>query len=283
MKTGKDIEELIDSGVKIHKLDKLKQKISLIEGLVISDNEPKILISNYKFKQDALFDTLEQSSKFEHALYNPIFKGVILIDVADYSKGNSLYFAAILATFSKLINTLIKKLKDEDALLDQIIPTGDGCYLVFNEKLNNSFFKIVLIILHEMNELQNQILKKYSKDRHHINKLHLRISCTLNEIDYFYDVAGNRNCYGLALNEASRILKLGQNFIYQNYPEGNSLDSVFFDKTVLAQANSLDKKLQKNHKVKSIINYLGKVTDKHGLDREIWWMKYSWMDFPINL
>lgn len=58
MKTGKDIEELIDSGVKIHKLDKLKQKISLIEGLVISDNEPKILISNYKFKQDALFDTL---------------------------------------------------------------------------------------------------------------------------------------------------------------------------------------------------------------------------------
>ena len=201
----------------------------------------------------------------------------------DYSKGNSLQLAAILTVFNAVINHILFKLKSINRLAEQIIPSGDGCYLIFNENLNHSFFKIVLIIINEMNNLQNDILRKFSQSLNFDYKLHLRISCTLNETDFFYDIAGNRNCYGIALNEAARILTSGQNEILMRYPNENSINSVFFDKTVLNQASSLIKKLNNNSLYNPSIIDLGNVSDKHGMKRNIWWLKDLPLDKSINL
>jgi len=179
--------------------------------------------------------------------------------------------------------TIILKLKTINKLIEQIIPSGDGCYLVFNENINDSFFKIVMIILNEMNNLQDDILKKHSKEQRSDNKLHLKISCTLNETDFFYDIAGNRNCYGIALNEAARILNSAQNEISMKYPNVGYLDSVFFDKTVVGQANSLIKSFNKNSQYNPSIKYLGYIPDNHMKKRQIWWLKDLPMDRSIDL
>ncbi|NJO88955.1 MAG: hypothetical protein HC831_08350 [Chloroflexia bacterium] len=66
--------------------------------------------------------------------------------------------------------------------------------------------------------------------------------------------------------------------IATKYPNEDSFDSVFFDETVVEQANSLIKSLNKNsHYHVSIID-LGLISDKHVIERQIWWMK----DLPLN-
>ena len=281
--TIKKLARLIDAGTKIYKVDESNGKIQIIEGIAFANDESNILISKYRISFTDQLKTFIETNKFQDSLYRPIKRGVILIDVIDYSKGDSLYFASILTVFNTILNHIILKLKNIDKLVEQIIPSGDGCYLVFNENINDDFFKIVLIIINEMNNFQDDVLKKFSKKRDSNNKLHLRISCTLGETDFFYDISGNRNCYGIALNETARILTSGQNEILTKYPNENSLDSVFFDETVLNQASSLIKSLNKNSSYVPTIKDLGYVADKHNKERKIWWLKDLPMDRSIDL
>lgn len=281
--TIEKLAKLIDAGTKIYKVDELNGKMQIIEGVAFTNDEPNILISKYRISFTDELKTLIETSKFQDSLYRPVKRGVILIDIVDYSKGNSLYFASILTVFNTILNHIILKLKNINKLIEQIIPSGDGCYLVFNENINNDFFKIVLIIINEMNNFQDDVLKKFSENRDSKNKLHLRISCTLGETDFFYDISGNRNCYGIGLNEASRILFSGQNEILTKYSNEDSLDSVFFDKTVLNQASSLIKSLTKNSSYFPTIKDLGYIADKHDKKRQIWWLKDLPLDRTIDL
>lgn len=135
----------------------------------------------------------------------------------------------------------------------------------------------------ETSKFQDDVLKKFSEKHDSKNKLHLRISCTLGETDFFYDISGNRNCYGIGLNEAARILFSGQNEILTKYSNEDSLDSVFFDKTVLNQASSLIKSLTKNSSYFPTIKDLGYIADKHDKKRQIWWLKDLPLDRTIDL
>lgn len=272
------LNDLIESGTTIYKIDESKGKIYIIEGIDVSGMEPDVLISKYNIDFTSALRKFITTEKFYNARYHPVKRGVILIDVVNYSKGDSLYFASILTVFNTIINHILKKLKTVNKLVEQIIPTGDGCYLVFNENLNDSFFKIVVIIINEMNNMQNITLKKFSKDQDCKSNLHLRLSCTLNETDFFCDIAGNRNCYGIALNEAARILNSGQDELSKRFPDDNSVDVVFFDKTVIDQASSLVSSIvTDNSNMPSIID-LGQVADKHNLKRQIWCLK----DIPLD-
>jgi hypothetical protein len=271
--TYKSLYDFVKSGAKIYKISESSGEIEIIKGIVFLKHNPEILISKYKIEFSVSLKKLIQSKKFQDALYKPKTRGVVLIDVADYSKGDSLYFASILTVFNTLINNIVNLLETKNKLVEQIIPTGDGCYMVFNESMNSDFFKIVFMIINEMNKLQSSILKKFSKKSTFQNKLHLRISCTLNETDFFRDVAGNRNCYGIGLNEAERILDSGQNEVLFKYPDQHSLDSVFFDETVLDQAKNILESLKEKTNHKPEIKNLGVLNDKHGIKRNIWWLK----------
>jgi hypothetical protein len=281
--TIKRLSHLIESGTKIYEVDEPNGKIEIIEGIVFTKDEPDILISKYRIDFTDQLKRFIKSDKFQDSIFKPKKRGVLLIDIVDYSKGNSLYLASILTVFNTVLNRIVLKLENINKLVEQIIPFGDGCYLVFNETINTSFFKTVLIIINEMNNFQDIILKKFSKKRTADNKLHIRISCTLGETDFFYDISGNRNCYGIALNEAARLLNYGQNEILRKYPDERALNSVFFDETVLAQAKSLIKRLNKNSLYHPSIKDLGYVTDKHKIKRQIWWLTDLPMDSSIDL
>ena len=281
--TFEKLVHLIESGTKIYKVDETNDKIQIIEGIVFTKDEPDILISKYNIDFTDKLKKFIVSERCQDAIFNPKKRGVILIDIVDYSKGNSLYFASLLTIFNTVLNHIVLKLDNINKLVEQIIPTGDGCFLVFNETTNSSFFQIVLIIINEMNNYQDKILKKFYKKQNTDNKLHIRISCTLGETDFFYDISGNRNCYGIALNEAARVLAAGQKEILINYPNENSLNTVFFDDTVLGQANSLIVKLHKNSLYYPSIKNLGYIADKHMIKRQIWWLKDLPMDSSLDL
>lgn len=280
----KNLNQIIDTGIKLYSVDEENQKIEIIGGLEITEEKTDVLISAHKIKFDEELKEFVKTDKFKNALFKPAYRGIILIDIAGFSKGDTLYQAAVLTIFNQVIKQSLDALKQfsKGPIVEQIIPTGDGCYIVFNEGINEKFFRAILTINSEMNTMQNRILEKFSKDNKKCDKLHIRLGCTLNETDFFYDAAGNRNCYGTGMNEAARVLTYGQNEVETRYPGTNTFDSIFFDETIFSQAKPIIDLLKR---IKRDIEFieLGEVSDKHGMTRKIWWVKNLPRHLAFNL
>ena len=280
----KNLNQIIDTGIKLYSVDEENQKIVIIGGLEITEEKTDVLISTHKINFDEELKAFIQTDKFKNALFKPAYRGIILIDIAGFSKGNTLYQAAVLTIFNQVIKQSLDALKQfsNGPIVEQIIPTGDGCYIVFNEGINEKFFRAILTINSEMNTMQNRILEKFSKDNKKCDKLHIRLGCTLNETDFFYDAAGNRNCYGTGMNEAARVLTYGQSEVETKYPGTNTFDSIFFDETIFPQAKPIIDLLKR---IKRDIEFieLGEVADKHGISRKIWWVKNLPRHLAFNL
>jgi len=280
----KKLNQVIDTGIKLYSVDEENEKIDVINGLEISEQKTDVLISSHKINFDDELKVFIKSEKFQNALFKPALRGIILIDIAGYSKGNTLYQAAVLTIFNQVIKQSLDALQQftNGVIVEQIIPTGDGCYIVFNEGLNEKFFRAVLTINSEMNSIQNRILDKFEKDNRKYEKLHLRIGCSLNETDFFYDASGNRNCYGTGMNEAARILTYGQKEAEAKYPGANTFDSLFFDESIFSQAKPIIDLLKKIIKNVDLVE-LGDIADKHGMRRKIWWLKNVPKHLAFNL
>jgi hypothetical protein len=280
----KNLNQIIDTGIKLYSVDEENQKIEIINGIEITDQKTDVLISSHKINFDEELKTFIKTDKFQNALFKPAYRGILLIDITGYSKGDTLYQAAVLTIFNQVIKLSIDALKQfsKGPIVEQIIPTGDGCYIVFNEGINEKFFRAILTINSEMNSIQNRILDKFLKDNKNYDKLHIRIGCTLHETDFFYDAAGNRNCYGVGMNEAARILSCGQKEAETRFPGASTIDSLFFDETIYSQAKPLIELLQRIVKKVELVE-LGEVADKHGIKRKIWWLKNIPKNLAFNL
>ena len=278
------LKNIIENGIKIYSADEANQKLEIIGGLEITEQKTEVLISKHKIQFDDELKEFIKTESFRNAIFNPVKRGIILIDIAGYSKGDTLYQAAVLSTFNQVIKKSLDAIKEfsNGKLIEQIIPTGDGCYIVFNEGINEKFFRALLTFNSEMNTIQNLILDRFSKDNKKCEKLRIRLGCTLNETDFFYDATGNRNCYGVGMNEAARILSYGQKESENLYPGSNSFDTIFFDETIYPQAKPLIDLFKRIKKDIELVE-LGDVADKHGIKRKIWWLRNMPKHLAFNL
>ena len=273
------LNEIIDRGMKIYHVDEGNGKIQIIEGIEIKNGNTEVLVSSYKLDLTEEFKNYIQSDKFQNALFKPTKRGIILIDIAGYSKGNTLYQASALSIFNQVIKLSLSKsyLLSNKKNVEQIVPTGDGCYIVFNESINDRFFRIIFMIVSQMNVIQNRVLMKFNKKPSDENKFHIRVGCTLNEVDIFHDASGHINCYGIGMNEAARILNYGYKEVKEKYND-ESIDTIFIDESVYDQAKSLVDWIKSISQKGEIID-LGEISDKHDMKRNIWWIK----NLPKNL
>lgn len=204
------------------------------------------------------------------AIYNPTPRGIALVDMVGYSRGST----AVQSFFLMVLKCAIKRsvtfpvLKQEDVEL--IIPTGDGCYIVFNELSNDNFLMAVLRIFCEFKRVQNLMNQMSGCPTKENNETYLRIGCELGETDFFYDINDNKNCYGVGMNEAARILSCGQSALEDEKVE--SRDSLFYGESVAPQAERIRHNYTAINKTLEI-NDLGALPDKHGKTRKVWWMR----------
>jgi hypothetical protein len=283
-KLVKNLNDIIDSGIKIHSVDEESRKIEIIGGVEISGEKSEVLISSHQITFDEELKAFTNSAKFRNALFSPLERGIILIDIAGYSKGNTLHQAAVLTIFNQVIKHTLDILKEYSGrqLVEQVVPTGDGCYIVLNECINDKFFRALLTINSAMHTVQNKILERFSKDNRSCEKLRIRTGCTINETDFFYDAAGNRNCYGTGMNEAARILSYGQKTAESLNPGTGTYDTIFFDDSIYSQAKPIIDVMKKIKRDLELVD-LGKVADKHGITRRIWWLRNMPRYLSFNL
>lgn len=111
--TIEKLTDLVKKGAKIYKVDELNETVQIIEGIVFNKNAPNILISKYGVSFTRQLKAFIKTNRFQDAMFRPVKRGVLLIDIVDYSKGSSLYFASLLSVFNKVLHHVIVKLKND--------------------------------------------------------------------------------------------------------------------------------------------------------------------------
>ncbi len=269
----KEIESFIKAGVKIIKVDKEKQEVSFVECVLVEEGRTKPFYISIPVPEKEQLKKILSGKKFKEATFNPVDRGILLLDVAGYSRHDTLYQASILSLFNQSIKQALKKIEASTGknCLEQLVPTGDGCFVIFNPCVNTYLLKVAYTLFSEMNKVQDQLIGKFSSEQSNCENMFLRIGCTIGETDFFFDPTGKRNCYGLGMNEAERILSLGQSGIHAKEDRSRSYDSFFLDKSLKKQAEELLKELElKDHHPR--LDDLGMMEDKHGISRNIFWL-----------
>lgn len=281
---GKKIEEYISSGVKVINIDREKQQVKFVECVVVEKGESKPFYISIPLESKKQFQSLLKSKRFRDSIFDPKDRGILLIDVAGYSKYDILYQASILSLFNLALKHSLNRFKSKlgRSCLEQVIPTGDGCYIIFDQCVNAYFLKAAYTLFSEMNKVQDDLIGKYSSHPNACEKMFLRFGCTIDKTDFFLDPNGRRNCYGTGMNEAERILKLGQQKAEAGEWDNDTCDTLFFDWKLLEQAEELISFL-KSGDFKPSISHLGDVADKHGISREIGWLHHlpPFQDIPL--
>lgn len=281
------IREVIRMGMKILSSEEDKgkvNKINIITGIDMTVSPPQVLVSSISLKSCSETEEFLSSAFFQKAIYRPVKRGIVLLDVVGYSKGDNLMQAAFLSIFNSAIKYAldINKISSNGEYIEQIIPTGDGCYIIFKESINDRFFKVVFSLISAMNVVQNHVLKEFGRNHKVGERINLKVGCTLEETDFFYDLAGNRNCYGVGMNETSRILTYGQKTVENKYKNESTDDSIFLGENVFSQAEQLYQHIKKiDNNIK--MDFLGDIKDKHDKSRKIWWMRGGSKNIAISL
>ncbi len=209
--------------------------------------------------------------EIQQKLFRPSQRGIVLVDVAGYSKfdtrGQSgiltiLYEGLQLAKFSS-------DLFAHGPSIDQIVPTGDGCFIIFKPAASDRLLQSIFSIQSSFYCHQKGLLKMRGKQ--HLDVLGIRLACHVGDVDFIIDSAGCRNAYGTGLNEAARILQYGPPALEKKLGGELTTGVAFFSKALDAQARPIidffDRLPSRAGQVKFVD--LGRVRGKHDLELEL--------------
>jgi len=242
--------------------------VTVVRGLTTGEDST-ILAEKLKFAKSPELDVFLASPEIQQKLFCPSKRGIILIDIAGYSKFDTKALSAILTMFyeSLKVADFGQKMLSSGSKIDQIVPTGDGCFIVYDADVTDRILSAVFAIQSSFYCHQKKLLWK-NKISDVKDVFGIRIACHIGEIDFITDSAGNRNAYGVGLNETARILQCGRATLNKVHGE-DPVAVVFFSSELDKQAENLIIYFPRigNNEIKHI--NLGKVKTKHDLEMEI--------------
>jgi hypothetical protein len=243
--------------------------VTVVRGMSLG-KEPLVLADALKYAKSPELDAFLASPEIQQKLFKPSKRGIVLVDVAGYSKFDTRGESAILTMFYEGLQ-LAKRSQDlfsRDPKIDQIVPTGDGCFIVFKPDVTGRILQSVFSIQSSFYCHQKRLLKKNGKDG--IGEvLGIRLACHIGDVDFITDAAGNRNAYGTGLNETTRILQYGRPALKERLNGEDPIGVAFFSNELDSQAKPLIKFFQQLGKGDTKFVDLGKVTAKHDLELEL--------------
>ncbi|HEY1661704.1 MAG TPA: hypothetical protein VGI03_04735 [Verrucomicrobiae bacterium] len=245
--------------------------VTVVRGLSLGE-EPLVLADALKYAKSPELDAFLASPEIQQKLYRPSKRGIVLVDVADYSTFDTRGQSAILTMFYESLQ-LAKFSQDvfsREPNIDQIVPTGDGCFIVFKPNVTSRVLQSVFSIQSSFYCHQKKLLRKNGKES--ITKvLGIRLACHVGDVDFIVDAAGNRNAYGTGMNETARILQYGRPTLKEKLNGEDPTGTAFFSSELDLQAQPLIRRFEqlqsKNIEVKLVD--LGKVNAKHDLELEL--------------
>ena len=261
-----DLEGLRKQAESWHKVLRVRREpprvvISVLRGIDLQDGA-RVVSEDFVVTASSELETFLRSAEFARKLFSPSQRGIILVDVAGYSRYGTEAQGAILSMFyeSLRLAELSSDLLTGRPTIDQIIPTGDGCFIVFKPEVNHQVFRAVFSIHTSFCTHQKRLLKRYGVEGPS-EGLGIRLACHVGEVDFIVDAAGNRNAYGTGLNQAAWILKEGRAKLRAT--KGNDAVSVaFYEDGLHGQAADLVTHFRKITELRSSMIELGVASSK---------------------
>lgn len=261
-----------------------KVLITVVRGLSLGD-APLVLADTIRTDASLELDAFLASAEIQQKLFSPSKRGVVLIDVAGYSRFDTRGQSAILTTFYEGLQLaqFSNDLFSRDPSIDQIIPTGDGCFVVFNPDVTNRILQSVFSIQASFYCHQRRLLKRFGKSNIQ-EVLGIRLACHVGEVDFIIDAAGNRNAFGTGLNETARILQYGRPALKEKLGGEDPTGVAFFDKELDSQAKPIIEFFDHLKKEQVKLVDLGTVKAKHDLQLELRCFTHlpNHVGFPFN-
>ena len=256
-----------DSWHKVLKVTRESRKvfITVVRGLN-PGGQTAVVTDDFELKRSPEVDAYLDSAEFQRKLFQPSIRGIVLVDVAGYSRFDTRGQSAILTMFyeSLQLAELSNDLFSREPSIDQIVPTGDGCFIVFKPEVNDGVFKSVFSIHASFCAYQKRLLKRFGAGAG-AEVLGIRLACHLGDVDFIVDSAGNRNAYGTGLNETARILHYGRAALKKRLNGQDPVSVAFYGPDLHSQASALARYFQRLPGVKVRMIDLENVTTKHNL------------------
>jgi hypothetical protein len=239
--------------------------ITVVRGLSLFE-QPSVVTDDFQLKRSPEIEAFLASPEFQRKLFLPSNRGIVLVDVAGYSRYDTQAQSAILTMFyeSLQLAELSNDLFSGEPSIDQIVPTGDGCFIVFKPEVNDRVFNSVFSIHASFCAQQNRLLKKLRSEPTS-EVLGIRLACHLGDVDFIVDAAGNRNAYGTGLNETARILQYGRATLKKRLGGQDPVSVAFYGLELHSQATALTGYFQRLPGVTARLMDLETVATKHNL------------------
>jgi hypothetical protein len=263
-----DLKELRRHASNWHKVlsvtrDQGKITLTVIRGLSLTGG-PKVISEEFQLKSAPEVDDYLTTGEFQRKLFQPSKRGILLVDVADYSRYDTAGQSAILTMFyeSLQLAEFSNDLFSGEPSIDQIVPTGDGCFIVFKADVSDRVFKSVFSIHASFCAYQKRLLNR-SKAEVAAEIIGIRLACHVGDVDFIVDSAGNRNAYGTGLNETARVLQYGRAALKKRLDGNDPVSVAFYRSDLHSQAEALVRYFRQLPDVQARAIDLGTVTTKH--------------------
>jgi len=195
--TSLTIDELkskIKDGFKIKELNPDNKRLVLVGNEQISADKDDLIKTFLKADPAAIKEFLV-SPFFERSLLSTHERGVMLIDLADFSKLSNDNQVRLITRFQFYVGHLVKIHKKQ---VESVLSTGDGYFIMFRESGFSSMLKFVMRLI--------QQLSFYNFEDVGVNKFYFRIALNIGTVHFFYDINDRWNYVGDGINDAKRII-----------------------------------------------------------------------------
>jgi len=269
----KNLENIRKAASGWHKLLQIRKEgeqtiVTIVRGFRGGES-PEIFADDWRLATSPELDAFLASPEIQQKLYQPSKRGIVLVDIAGYSKYDTKSQSAILSMFYEglRLSTFSNDLFSRDSNVDQVVPTGDGCYIIYKPNVADRVLRSVFGIhasfyIHQMRMLRGKT------DLKAVEPLGIRFACHVGEVDFIVDAAEHRNAYGTGLNEAARILAGGREALKKKTGE-DPTGVVYFDKVLEPQAKPFCQHFASFKNISLKLVDFGRVKVKHDLEFDL--------------
>lgn len=237
--------------------------VSVVRGLSLTAG-PSVISEEFQLHATPEIAQYLAAAEFQRKLFRPSKRGIVLVDVAGYSRYDTAGQSAILSMFYESLQwaEFSNDLFSGEPSIDQIVPTGDGCFIVFKPEVAESVFKAAFSIHASFCIYQKRLVSK-TKAEVTAETIGIRLACQVGDVDFIVDAAGNRNAYGTGLNETARILQYGRSALRKHLSGQDPVSVAFYRSDLHPQADALARSFRHLPDVQAKLIDLGTVTTKH--------------------
>ena len=234
-----DVKTLAESWHQILEIKRAEEKfiVTVSRGLVEDRDGSRILAEAVHVPVKPEIEEFLQSVEIQAKIFAPCQRGIVLVDIAGYSRFNTRGQSAMLAAFHEGLQAgrfSSDLFSGGEKNIDLIVPRGDGCFVILREGIEEQVLQSIFSIHAGFYCYQKRMQRDFRTDGEVVG---LRFACHVGELSFITDVAGNRNAFGTGMNETARILDLGRTATKEAAAGEDPTGIVYFADNLDAQAS----------------------------------------------